>query len=94
MPCGQKNLSSGNGCRLKNGIKLKDKDVRVLYINLSKAKAMLSNTTFKEEKVFEAHTEKRKGFREYILKSEYDKLLSEKAMQITKEKIDEDKNNL
>jgi hypothetical protein len=43
-----------------------------VWIDLRKAKAMLSNTTFKEVKVYEAFSEERTGMQEFIDKRIYD----------------------
>lgn len=53
---------------------MEDTVKKVLYVNVRKPKAMLSNTTFKEEKVYQAHTEKQAGLEAYIHMSEYEKL--------------------
>ena len=37
-----------------------------VYVNLKKHKAMMSSTTWKEEKMWQAHSEKRPGLIEYV----------------------------
>lgn len=40
--------------------------MKSLYINKRKAKAMMSNFTHKEHKVYEAHEARQPGFDEYV----------------------------
>ena len=51
--------------------------MKSVYINPNKVRAVISNTTFKEHKVYEAHTSKAPGYIEYVLKADYDRLKRE-----------------